>query len=166
MTRAALVARVIVACVGITVLTGCGLRATQSEAPPPAQVLASVPRCDANPMPEPGTVPTGFVPVAVILCDVRVVLRAPGGADTSSTLAATPPPHQTLTGDLGPLLAALARPSDPVPAGAACPAMAQIPPLIFLVDAGGRAVRPAWPRDACGFVQRGAHDALQTLAEG
>lgn len=73
-----------------------------------------------------------------------------------------------LRGDLGPLLAALARPShQPLP-DQPCPAMWQSQPVIFLVDADGRAVRARWPSDACGFLLDGVTrplDALEVVRE-
>ena len=41
--------------------------------------------------------------------------------------------------------------------------MAELGPELFLVAADGRAVRVAWPRDACGFRLRDAPRALESL---
>ncbi|WP_193314565.1 hypothetical protein [Georgenia ruanii] len=70
----------------------------------------------------------------------------------------------TLAGDISPLLTALARPSD-AEDGRPCPAVWQSKPQIYLVDAGGGAVRPRWPVTACGFLRQGAADALAQLEE-
>jgi len=68
-------------------------------------------------------------------------------------------------GELDALLAALSRPSDPVPFNQVCAAMLELPPQVYLVDALGRAVRPSWPVDACGFVQADARAALAHVPE-
>jgi hypothetical protein len=71
----------------------------------------------------------------------------------------------TLSGDLGPLLAALSRASEAPRADQACIAMFEFKPQIYLVDARGRAVRPSWPVDACGFLHDDARPALAGLSE-
>jgi hypothetical protein len=70
----------------------------------------------------------------------------------------------TLTGDLAPLLTALARPSAPTN-GRPCPAMWESKPQIYLVDATGGLVRPRWPTTACGFLHKGAAEPLTHLEE-
>ncbi|WP_149203809.1 hypothetical protein [Actinotalea subterranea] len=92
------------------------------------------------------------------------------GADGGGQEAPTPTDvltvlEVTFEGDLAPLLVALARPSDPVPQDQACPAMAELQPQIYLVDAAGRAVRPQWPVTACGFLHEGAWASLDGLVE-
>lgn len=70
-----------------------------------------------------------------------------------------------LEGDLGPLLAQLRRPDvAPVP-DQACMAMFQVVPLLYLVDADGRAVHVRWPTDSCGFLLDGAIESLSGLHE-
>lgn len=74
-----------------------------------------------------------------------------------------------LRGDLGPLLAALARPSQQPAPGEACPAMMQMRPVIYLLDAEGRAILARWPTTGCGFLlddgAPGLLDALEVVRE-
>ena len=70
-----------------------------------------------------------------------------------------------LEGDLGPLLAQLRRPDEAPRPDQACAAMFQAVPVLYLVDADGRAVRAAWPTDACGFLRDGAGESVAALAE-
>lgn len=134
------------------------------------EVLAALPFAvqpspgSARPAPAAGTVPPGFEPVRVVEC------RAPGMTTDATSSAGTGTAdviveEVVLTGDLGPLLAALARSSDPVPADLACPPMYEYQPQLYLIDAAGRAVRPAWPVDRCGFLHDGATAALTDLTE-
>ncbi|RYV50624.1 hypothetical protein [Pengzhenrongella frigida] len=129
-------------------------------------VTASTGAGSERPAPAAGAVPRGFEPVQVVECRApEMVLVGP----TASTTATPVPPvtvvEVVLTGDLGPLLAALSRTSDPVPTDLACPPMVEFQPQIYLVDAQGRAVRPRWPVDACGFLHDGATAALAGLSE-
>lgn len=176
----------VAAAVVIAVLGACAGPEEVRPAPPgAAQIAVGGPDCLADevlaalplagpaserskrPAPEAGTVPPGFDAVQVVEC------RAPGlTLSTPSTSTATAAPatpiavvEVVLTGDLGPLLVALARPSDPVPRDLACPAMFEFQPQIYLEDARGRAVRPQWPVDACGFLHDGATAALAGLIE-
>jgi hypothetical protein len=68
-----------------------------------------------------------------------------------------------LRGDLGPLLDQLARPSQAPREGEVCMAMMELRPVIFLVDADGRAVRAQWPSTSCGFLLDGATAPLDAL---
>ncbi|WP_156442128.1 hypothetical protein [Cellulomonas iranensis] len=70
-----------------------------------------------------------------------------------------------LEGDLGPLLAQLRRPDVAARPDQACMAMFQAVPVLYLVDADGRAVRVTWPTDACGFLREGAIESVATLTE-
>ncbi|MEO8222051.1 MAG: hypothetical protein ABI563_14850 [Specibacter sp.] len=96
-----------------------------------------------------GSVPKGFIPVDAVLC-------SPG--DTASQEI-----ESHLTGDYGPLLAALAESSDNPGEGDACPAMAEFLPDLWLVEAGGRAVHVRWPQTECGFAKPGVRAALDGL---
>ncbi|MBD7917971.1 hypothetical protein H9657_06725 [Cellulomonas sp. Sa3CUA2] len=132
--------------------------------------------------PRAGRVPEGFAPVAAVECrmpEVRVLpapeppqvlepgdLPVPGGEDLG-----TPPPAGTsvdvvrLGGDLGPLLAQLARRDVPARPDQACMAMFEVVPVLYLLDADDRAVHVRWPTDACGFLLDGAREALAGLRE-
>lgn len=47
----------------------------------------------------------------------------------------------------------------------ACMLMYETRPVIYLVDADGRAVRAQWPTDACGFLLDGARETLAGVRE-
>jgi hypothetical protein len=141
--------------------------------------------------PEPGSVPDGFVPESVVRCGGAVLLGdvAPpilltpspethedleaGAVDLDDALATPAEPEATpepltvqvseLRGDLGPLLDQLARPSQAPREGEACMALMEFRPVIFLVDADGRAVRAQWPSTSCGFLLDGAIAPLDAL---
>jgi len=128
--------------------------------PQPTQVLPSLDPSvvgRAGPDPDAGSPLVAGAPVP----------SDPPGAPAPDRPAATVVEAE-LRGDLGPLLAALARPShQPLP-DQPCPAMWQSQPVIFLVDADGRAVRARWPADACGFLLDGVTrplDALEVVRE-
>lgn len=147
--------------------------------------ISLFPHDTGRPGPTPGTVPPDFEPAAVVSC--RVSLTEPLLESAPPTLvpriddlgADEPVPGDdgepgavqrltieevTLTGDLDPLLDALARDSQPPSAGA-CMAMMEVKPVIFLVDDEGRAVWAQWPVDGCGFTFEGATATLDGLAE-
>lgn len=133
----------------------------------------------------PGAVPVGFEPVAVVRClgplDLAATTAEPELRQTVPGLdrpapEPRPAPEQPaatvveaeLRGDLGPLLAVLARPSQQPAPDQPCPAMWESQPVIFLVDADGRAVRAEWPTDACRFLLDGVTrplDALEVVRE-
>ncbi len=161
---------------------------------------------DDRPGPEPGAVPSGFEPVAVVECvggpasatiaeppaelwtavpeplpDPEVDLRdAPEHSDLvtpESTPGSTPEPEETgpadeptititlveRRGDLGPLLRALSRPSQTPGPDQICAAVWESQPVIYLVDADGRAIRAQWPTTACGLLLDGVTAPLATL---
>lgn len=108
--------------------------------------------------------------------ELPLVVGTPAPVEPPGTSAPGPVPDQPaatvveaeLRGDLGPLLAALARPSYRPAPDQPCPAIWQSQPVIFLVDAEGRAVRARWPTDACGFLLDGVTrplDALEVVRE-
>lgn len=107
-------------------------------------------------VPDAGRVPDGFVAVAVLACEVDGTLR--DGDGVWSAVTAT-----RLEGDLDRLLTALDVPSA-TPAGT-CTGTPGEPAVLWLVDAMGRAVRPAWPTDRCGAPQPGVTEALADLEE-
>jgi len=143
--------------------------------------MSLLPHDTGRPGPAPGTVPPDFEPAAVVECRVPFaeLLQEPAPptlVPRVDDLDAVDPDGEpdvvqrltveevTLTGDLGPLLAVLARDSAP-PSKGACMAMMEMKPVIFLVDSEGRAVWPQWPVDGCGFLRDGAAATLEGLTE-
>lgn len=129
------------------------------------EVLADLPvrgPWQGRPAPAAGRVPRDFHPVLVIECWVDARILRPGDPVT-----ATPSDARVLAiekdGDLGRLLAVLAEPSEQPEPDTICPADYRPRPVLFLVDASGRAVRPAWPTTACGRLKPGAREALAGL---
>lgn len=61
------------------------------------------------------------------------------------------------------LVELLREPSDPLPDGEMCPAVAYVKPYFLLVDAGGRALVPDVPTSSCGQPRPGVKDFLDTL---
>ncbi|MBO3088056.1 hypothetical protein [Cellulomonas dongxiuzhuiae] len=133
--------------------------------------------------PRAGRVPEGFAPVAAVECrmpEVRVLpapeppqILEPGASSLEDAAPAPVPVPPTgasvdvvrLEGDLGPLLAQLARRDVPARPDQACMAMFEVVPVLYLLDADDRAVRVRWPTDACGFLLEGAREGLAGLRE-
>lgn len=110
--------------------------------------------------PAAGSVPKGFTATQAVLCTGEMGAVIDG--ETWSAVRET-----RYDGDLGPLLAALAVPSDP-PTDGPCTADYEIVPELWLVTEEGEAVRAAWPTDSCGKTKlgvRAALDALEVIAE-
>jgi hypothetical protein len=127
---------------GVTLLT-------PSPTPP-------APRPTPTPTPTPtlpaaGRMPSGFVPVAAVRCEL-------GRPDRAGTVTAV-----RYTGALTALLRALAQPDARIPDHQACPAIAVIPPVLWLVDGTGRAVRVHYPTDECGLPKGDVDKALAKL---
>ena len=168
-------------------LTGCatplppgvGPLFVSNRAPAPIHDSADV--CD--PDAPSGGVPDRFDAVAAVLCDPvltfvpvdpRVppppVELAPGPqtlpGEPAAPEATTPEPApRRFEGDLAPLLAALAIPDAPLTDGP-CPAIMVYPPDVRLVDARGRWIRTAIPRDQCHQpVREPIDEALARLTE-
>lgn len=138
---------------------------------------------DLPPGPRAGAVPDGFEPAAAVECRVSWEfveepvpapdLAVPGGTGTATpdvTGAPVPDPGAVvdvvrLDGDLVPLLDQLRRPDVVPQPDQACVAMVEFTPVLYLVDADGRAVRVQWPTDACGFLLDGARESLAELRE-
>ncbi|MDC7120693.1 hypothetical protein OMK64_03990 [Cellulomonas fimi] len=108
------------------------------------------------PVATPGAVPEDFVPSSVLVCSASGTLKSASGTWAAVT-------ESRREGDLGPLLAALERPSQE-PSGA-CETSGAVPTVLWLVDALGRAVRPVWPTDACGAPVADVLAALDALDE-
>jgi hypothetical protein len=133
-------------------LVGCTIPGAAAPPPPPAQVGATWPGCrSVGAFPDPyagdgppgvGGIPDGFLPQRAVLCERGE--RANARGETVSVEL-----ERTATA-IAPLLTYLARPSER-PTEGACPAIAVLPPWLFLLDETGRYVAPAIPRDACGL---------------
>lgn len=160
-----------------TGLAGCGSTAQEAavtaEPAPRADCLAPQVIADlglhaddgtgtAHPdVPDAGAVPPEFQPASAVQCLTGERLTDSDGVWAAVTV-------RRLEGDLGPLLAALSEPTEPVDADQAC--AADLPPRweLWLVDALGRAVRVERPVDACGVptaAVTSAVDALDTVEE-
>lgn len=133
----------------------------QPETSPPAELVDRIPPDDVV------TAGPGLVDdLAEHEVDLRDLPAVPEPVPAPASVTVV---EAELRGDLGPLLAALARPSRQPAPGEACPAMMQLRPEIYLVDADGRAVRAHWPTTGCGFVlddgAPGLLDALDVVRE-
>lgn len=105
--------------------------------------------------PEAGRVPAGFTPITAVRCELMASIEDAEGRWSGVTAA-------TLTGDLAPLLAALAEPDDEKWLGPCTADMELVPPL-WLVDATGAAINAHYPRDGCAKTKPAARDALAGL---
>lgn len=181
-TRRALFAPLTLGCAAL-MLAGCSLfpGGVTHYVPEPAVVLqgydcqVAAPGVSAADLADPasfatGSVPEGFVTAGVVRC--RWDFAVPSGPSptdpASPSSSATAPPgyvvvEEHLGGNFGPLLAALAEPSDRQ-GGGACPAMAEMVPDVWLVNAAGKAVHVQWPLTVCNFTKPGVRDALVDLS--
>jgi hypothetical protein len=135
------------------VLAGCGMSDQPGSRPPPsmAEPRFVEPVCPASAMPGLDEHATGTaIPEDF---EVAWVLRC-GPAESAVTERA-----DTTAAEL---LVELRRPSDPLTNGV-CPTILITPPYLFLVDATGRAVHPAFPTDACGQPRESAREAVAAL---
>jgi len=168
--------RVLVGVVTVSLLlSGCGGAAGNADAVDAAKivdgydclapnlrdwVLPADPTSTSDPehpdAPEAGRVPAGFIPTTAVRCDLMASIDDDEGR--WSGVAAV-----TLTGDLAPLLAALAEPDDGRSLGPCTADMELVPPL-WLVDATGGAINVHYPHNGCGKTKPGVRDALAKLA--
>jgi hypothetical protein len=121
--------------------------------PPDAMGSPEVQHPDA---PDAGRVPTTFTPAVAVRCNPMGSIEDAEGQWSAVTAV-------TLTGDLTPLLVALAEPDDAAGDGP-CTADMEIVPPLWLVDAAGEAMLAHYPRNKCGKTKPGAHDALAQLS--
>ena len=105
--------------------------------------------------PAAGRVPADFTPTLAVRCDLMASIEDAEGRWSGVTAV-------TLTGDLTPLLAALAEPNDAPWLGPCTADMELVPPL-WLVDAIGRAINAHYPSTGCGKTKPGVRDALAGL---
>jgi hypothetical protein len=146
--------------VGIAMLlSGCGLVPgigpdPRIEASPVADVTC--PETYEDGYAEAGLVPAGFTPVAVLRCDPYATQEDAEGTWSGALL-------ERREGDLGPVLAALAQPSDPHSNGP-CPAIAYLVPELWIEGDEGTVIRAAIPTDGCGAPKPvGLDEALTAL---
>ena len=138
--------------IGFALAAGCSSAAQPAAPRTPAPVGDTWPGCEAvGAFAEPhggggpqrlGGIPTGFGATRAVLCEAGQRTNAHG--DTVAVDL-----ERTAT-EIGPLLTYLAQP-DERPTNGACPAIAVLPPWLFLLDDAGRYVAPAIPRDECGL---------------
>ncbi|WP_182112662.1 hypothetical protein [Actinotalea sp. JY-7876] len=106
----------------------------------------------------PGSVPGGFTPVHVVVCDLEATV-------TDGEVAALTMNEVWFEGDVGPVLAQLRRPSRVLqPANPDCE-LAFPTPAFWLVDADGRAVLATEPTDECGNVAMDIWAAVEGMRE-
>jgi hypothetical protein len=141
------------------VLAGCGIIPgigpdPRVEATPVADVTC--PETYEDGYAEAGLVPPDYRAVAVLRCDPYASREDGDGIWAGALL-------QRLEGDLEPLLAALAVPSNPRSLGP-CAAIGYVSPELWVEDADGRVVRAAAPSDGCGAPKAvGLDEALAAL---
>lgn len=169
--RVALAVAALVAVVGVFTMLGGGRLLpwnVEHYTPAPAAVvdavdclavttgMAMVPT-STHVLPQPGSVPAGFAPISAVLCRATLELEdTPAGRWQLRV-------EDRLSGRLGPLLTALAEPSDRALIDVACTTELRLDPTIWLVDAQGRAMVAAEPTDACGKPKPGVGQALAAM---
>ncbi|GGM52707.1 hypothetical protein [Microbacterium saperdae] len=140
-------------------LAGCGLipgvgTDPRIDASPVAQVAC--PETYEADYAEAGLVPDGFTAVAVLRCDPYASQEDADGTWSGALL-------ERREGDLRPVLAALAQPSDS-PSTGPCPAIAYLIPELWIEGEDGTVVRVAIPTDGCGAPKPvGLDEALEAL---
>ncbi|HWF42271.1 MAG TPA: hypothetical protein VN683_09325 [Acidothermaceae bacterium] len=106
--------------------------------------------------PSPKPLPASLAIKAVVRCET--VQRSYPGLGTWSVQLA-----EVADSGLGPFLADLRAPSDPMPTGIMCPDFRILVPWFELVDSAGTAVNVAIPTDQCGAPKTAVITALQAL---
>ena len=106
--------------------------------------------------PDPGMVPVDFAPIAAYRCTFSGSVDTEEGRWSAVTV-------ETLEGDFGPLLSALAEPNDQAELNQACTADMELVPELWLENATGEGMRAAWPRTACGNTKPATAKALDQL---
>jgi len=137
----------VAAVVGMLLLSGCAGVPGLAPLPRTEAVVVDEMACVDLPgataeEPASGTVPDGFDPVAVYLCEPFATRELDDGAVWSGSLI------ERFEGDLGPFLSAIGAPSDPRSLGA-CSADMVIAPDVWAEDAAGRFVRLSYPVTGC-----------------
>lgn len=149
-----------IALLGVAMLlAGCGLIPgigpdPRIDASPVAEVAC--PETYEDGYAEGGLVPSGFTAVAVLHCDPYASQEDAEGTWSGALL-------ERLEGDLGPVLAALAQPSDPHSTGP-CPAIGYMLPELWIEGDDGTVIRVAIPTDGCGAPKPvGLDEAIESL---
>jgi len=106
--------------------------------------------------PSPKSLEPSLAIKAVVRCEI--VQRSYPGLGTWSVQQA-----EVADSGLGPFLADLRAPSDPMPSGIMCPDFRILVPWFELVDSAGAAINVAIPTDQCGAPKTAAIAALQAL---
>jgi hypothetical protein len=135
-------------CLAPQVIADLGIRTDARE-------LSATPHPD---VPAPGAVPAGFEAVSVVECVGGERLTDTDGVWDGVAV-------RRLEGDLGPLLAALARASAAPEGSPTCVPSGAAPSELWLVDALGRAIRPVQPLDGCGEPTQAVRKAVAALKE-
>lgn len=107
-----------------------------------------------------GTVPDGFVPTSVLVCQVGGQMRDSAGTWTAVTATS----REGSAADTAALAAAIAADehTGPPPAPSSC-GPDDRPAVLWLLDAVDRAVRPALATDGCGAPDAAVRAALDRL---
>lgn len=128
---------------------------TTTAGPP---VVPGQPACAGWPASAPrGTLPTSFVPVAVIRCETGYQVIPGKGQWETATL-------QRAGKDLAALIKALRHPLFvPRQPGIMCPELAVLAPQIVLISGDGKTLEPVLPVGGCGIIQQPVLSALAAL---
>ena len=106
--------------------------------------------------PAPGEVPDDFAPVSVVRCAFVGGFEDEQGRWSAVTV-------ETLTGDFGRLVTALAEPNDQPGINQACTLDMELVSVLWLQNSAGDAMRVAWPVTACGKTKPATHEVLATF---
>lgn len=136
------------AVIGMLLLSGCAGEIGPAQPRPlatPVDALTCADRfgTEGEEGPTAGTIPDGFVPVALHRCDPYSSREEADGSVWTGTLV------QRLEGELGAFIEAVGAPSDPAWPGP-CTADMAIAPDLWAEDAQGRFVRLSYPSTGCG----------------
>ena len=149
----------IVALTLVVALTGCGVIPGVGPDPRVNAVPVDAVTCPEtydDGYAEAGLVPPDFAAVAILRCDPYASWQDADGTWSGAVL-------ERLEGDLDPVLAALATPSDPLSIGA-CTTVGYILPELWVENEDGLVVRVALPSTGCGAPKSvGLNSALDTL---
>ena len=139
------------------------------SAPAASETATPVPTVSGNPVPAgevacagwpsnapTASLPSSFTPVTVERCLNSVQAIAGKGYWSTATL-------ERADGGLSALVTALRQPSTGHKPGTMCPALAEIPQAVLLINAAGQRLIPKLPSTACGLTQSSVVGALNAL---